>query len=548
MTRFWPYALFLLIVGVYSWFTLGQGFNATDEGYLLSLGQRVLDGQMPYRDFFFLRTPLSIYIQAGLLAVFGDSYTILASRIVWLLQMLLAALLLSVVYHRYVSRIETVALLLTTFAASTLLMSFPWYNYDAAVFAIVAAVLVFRRRFMAAGVAAALAMLCKQNYAALLPGYIFLALLVQWRLPAVRLLTRRDILHLAIGWATPTALFFAWLGSLGLMSAFVDNVVIWPTKASQTDLSFILFQNHAEAALAALPMILVVVIWLNMHRLKGAWQIVGHVAVAGTAVWIAISHHNFVYSFVYFGISTAVIFLAQVVRGKVTLKSEPVKALLPMLLFGLVLQYLAGFNYAGVILAYAGSGLLFAVAWVLMRNSGAGGGYRRYALEVLALVMLAAWFHRYDYVYRDAPRHDLAWEFKAARLNGLETSRRNNWLIDQMVAATEELTDSGDPVLVFPDFPVFYYLTDRVNPTPIAWYIQLEFGGPMTTRALESLRERPPKLILLQSYFEVDYERAGALIDYRSIPRYAPFYDFILRNYDKVRDIGDIALYRPRLR
>ena len=68
----------------------------------------------------------------------------------------------------------------------------------------------------------------------------------------------------------------------------------------------------------------------------------------------------------------------------------------------------------------------------------------------------------------------------------------------------------------------------------------------MTTRALESLRERPPKLILLQSYFEVDYERAGALIDYRSIPRYAPFYDFIVRNYDKERDIGDIALYRPR--
>ncbi|UCD64257.1 MAG: hypothetical protein JSW34_02130, partial [Candidatus Zixiibacteriota bacterium] len=95
----WPYAAFVLLVAVYSALTLGHGFNATDEGYLLSLGQRVVDGQRPYTDFYFFRTPMSVYIQAVRIEIFGDSYTILMSRILWTFQMCIVAILISIVYR-----------------------------------------------------------------------------------------------------------------------------------------------------------------------------------------------------------------------------------------------------------------------------------------------------------------------------------------------------------------------------------------------------------------------------------------------------------------
>ena len=67
LAKSWPYAIFVILVVIYNYFFLGQGFNGTDEGYLLSLGQRIVDGDRPYLDFYFLRTPLSIYVQAGLI-------------------------------------------------------------------------------------------------------------------------------------------------------------------------------------------------------------------------------------------------------------------------------------------------------------------------------------------------------------------------------------------------------------------------------------------------------------------------------------------------
>src|SRR6266567_638527 len=47
-----------------------------DEGILLQGAQRVLDGQVPYRDFFSFYTPGSFYLVAGLFKIFGDSFMV----------------------------------------------------------------------------------------------------------------------------------------------------------------------------------------------------------------------------------------------------------------------------------------------------------------------------------------------------------------------------------------------------------------------------------------------------------------------------------------
>jgi hypothetical protein len=47
-----------------------------DEGIVLQGAERVLNGQIPYRDFFSFYTPGSFYLVAGLFRIFGDSFAV----------------------------------------------------------------------------------------------------------------------------------------------------------------------------------------------------------------------------------------------------------------------------------------------------------------------------------------------------------------------------------------------------------------------------------------------------------------------------------------
>src|SRR6185437_1341306 len=51
---------------------IGAGLN--DEGFHLLAAQLVLSGKRPYSDFFYQRTPLYIYITAGWMRLFGDTW------------------------------------------------------------------------------------------------------------------------------------------------------------------------------------------------------------------------------------------------------------------------------------------------------------------------------------------------------------------------------------------------------------------------------------------------------------------------------------------
>src|SRR6266567_8036597 len=47
-----------------------------DEGILLQGGQRILDGQIPYRDFFSFYTPGAFYLVAAMFKVFGNAFVV----------------------------------------------------------------------------------------------------------------------------------------------------------------------------------------------------------------------------------------------------------------------------------------------------------------------------------------------------------------------------------------------------------------------------------------------------------------------------------------
>ncbi len=76
----WAAVLFLASLGFYSLY-YNRGMLLTDEGSLVHAAQRIAGGEVPYRDFYHFYAPGSFYLLAGLFRIFGESF--LLSRIMW---------------------------------------------------------------------------------------------------------------------------------------------------------------------------------------------------------------------------------------------------------------------------------------------------------------------------------------------------------------------------------------------------------------------------------------------------------------------------------
>ncbi len=541
----WPYAAFLFFVAGYSYLFLADGFNATDEGYLQSLAQRIVDGELPYADFYFLRTPLSLYLQAAFIYLFGSSYTVLAARAFWTVQTVAIAFVLVPVYRRFVSRCELLILLCSTWVVSSQLIAFPWYSYDAVFFALIALVLYHRRWFGLTGVAIFLAALSKQNYLVFLPVFVALTWLLQTRYRRT-LLSLAGVLKIILGFIVPTICYVGYLELWGGgLDTFVRNVFVLPGKTSEVSAVFAIFQNHHVAFAFSLPALGGVLLWYYFRR-ERIWLVIPAALLTAGAGWL-ISRHFMFYAYALVTLNYGLLIHVLVItwRNKELQNTTLFRWLLPLIPFCIALQYMAAFNYVGLTFGYMGAAPGLIVAWLLWREQSPSPYRKTVAMAFLLVIMGTGLYYKYSNVSRDAPRKFLYTEFASAKLSGIQSTRRNVGQIDHLVATVEKYTEPGDYILVFPDMPTLYYLTDRRNPTPIGWYVLLEFTSEMMQESLAQLEKNRPRLVLLQSYPESDYRRKGDQLDYLRINRYRPFLMWLLANYKMLEMVGDVAIFVP---
>ena len=81
----WIIALALVVLAAGLHFLYSPlGFNPTDEGFVLAYSRRVLDGQVPHRDFISIRPAGSAYLHAPELAIGGQRALWMSRAAVWL--------------------------------------------------------------------------------------------------------------------------------------------------------------------------------------------------------------------------------------------------------------------------------------------------------------------------------------------------------------------------------------------------------------------------------------------------------------------------------
>ena len=116
----------------------------------------------------------------------------------------------------------------------------------------------------------------------------------------------------------------------------------------------------------------------------------------------------------------------------------------------------------------------------------------------------------------------------------------NTYRLNEVVKRIELYSKKGDPILALPLNPIFYFLTDRVNPTPYEWVLPGMLGQDEELKMVETLRENLPKVVVY-----VDIAIDGK--DERRLKNYAPnLYNFLLDRYNFQEMIGLFQILLPK--
>jgi hypothetical protein len=531
-----------------------QAFGFREEGLLLTLAERITRGDVPYRDFSYIRPPLPLAIQAGLLA-WTPGYAIPEGRWYFAGQV---AVVLAVVYALLgrlgLSRRDRAgaALLAVVCAFTGGFPPMPWHTVDGIFFAALAAwalVAAWERASLAlaaaAGLAAGAAALSKQGFVVVGLAGLCLLLAAAGRRPTAR--SAALVASYLAGGAAIGLTTLAYLAAHGALGAALEAVLVAPGQITREVL-------HRSAADLVLRMHLpsptgaalgVAALALVLPRVPGRARLAlgGVLLAAVVAGWWAwrspqLLHGLFLveplYTATWIGGGGL---LAAVVAGR----AQPPGSAVWAVTLGLCILYATTWSYLGIGMARIGLGV--GLPLVLLTVSGlepaGAGGPRGARFAAGALLLYGGLLSASIYVavpHLDGSRGQLTVPFRTERLRGIRSSALRVRGVDGVVERIRVETARDDYVLAFMDFPALYFLAERRNPTRVDWYLPQELTTAEVTRAVADLAARPPRLVVLNAL-----EPVGL-----SHPRLRPVLDYLGRHYEAAEQIGEFRLLRPR--
>ena len=505
----------LIFAGLYLAIALGgfllmhdSGFHPTDDGFVLAYAWRVTQGEVPYRDFVFERTPLTPYLHAVWLAL-PNGWAIEAGRLAFYVEMAASALLptLWAVTRGLRANVLTLAV-----AAGTLLISLhnfppmPWMTVDGVFFASagVTATLLWRDGRSSAWLALATAMLflsalAKQSFAPIL-GFV----LVYAVTAGIR---RRDARVLLAAVALPTVLGIAFLVALyanGALSAFAQQLS-QPTQMRPTPTNpwsgeftaiavkpFLLALTPGLAPLLAL-IALATAARDTSRRASSYLPLLVLALLVLAALLMATDAYNS--GFVVFYV-VAAIALAEVMRARAA-RPRPV----PLVAYALVLlaSWCAAlsFAYQSPILA---TGMTAAVIAPIL--PAVPRAVERGVAAIALLVIGTAWIViNLELPYRDVPRDQQTADLGEIypRLGHLYTNPVNAARHRELRDLVQQYAlDRGREFVVFTAFPLAHYLTNTRNPLSVDWLEEQEYWGNDDRLRAELEHSQPVMIIQRQ--------------------------------------------------
>lgn len=514
LRAWWPGLAFVAAAtasahAAFSW----MGFNPTDDGFVLAFTRRLLQGEVPHRDFITYR-PVGAALLHWPIVLLAGEHTYAASRaFVWLEWALFSWTWVWLLARHRATAPEPIARM--GYAAIVLALSahdFPvlaWYTVDGLLLATLGlALLDTTSRWRLSGfVLLGIACLCKQTFA---PVLLVAALLDRE--------VRRPAAWLAA--AAPGLAYLAlMLATGGLHDLFVQlrsqssGSGLWAVgvrpylRQPMTSIGFIVGWAAARLCAAGLDR-------GPLGRRPGLQQAAGlllvHGAVVGCALLLARGEYQYTGNAAFFLFGAAAAFVAASFAEEWRLTRE-VRLGINLLCLAWSTSISAGHNTPALV-----AGPLAAVLMLWGRSSAEGRPAvrgPRWSAALLGLTVAAvvpAFAHaRRAYVYRDRPAaelvHPLDGVFPGAR--GIRTSARTFAFLRDLRSAVA--LAKGARYAIVPDLAGYWVDVKDHNPLPVCWATKPELNDPtLLARAESALEAGRGRLVVI-----VQKVNAGLLSD-----------------------------------
>jgi len=168
-TKILCYTAAALVPLAYLFLYSPYGMDTTDIGYFYGFPWRLLQGEFPYRDFYYINPPVAISWHALWMFLTPETWNVLAGRAGFLLEMLLTSWLTTLYLNR-VFALERLGLPLSLLATTGFVFAvhsfphMPWHTIDGIFFSSVALYAGISGHPFIAGFFAVLPSLCKQSF------------------------------------------------------------------------------------------------------------------------------------------------------------------------------------------------------------------------------------------------------------------------------------------------------------------------------------------------------------------------------------------------
>lgn len=444
-------------------FFFNRGFAYYDEGFIVHAAQRVLQGQIPYRDFDLIYTPGTVFLTAAVFKLFGES--ILTGRVLSLLVSLLAGYLIYLICYRATKNsLSSFFVVLIYLAWGPTHINFPWPSMFALTTGLITLLLI--PNYLLVGALTFITFFMKQNFGIA----VFFSLIISIGLN-VKLRKLETLVKFFLGILIGTAVFLAYLLLTGSFQDFLSNIYFYTIKR-------IFLEGVASTSFPT--------------GLKGIFYLIPA------------------------SVSLGAFFL---VRKKPNLLILPI-----FTLFFYIFGIRPTTDYPHLVVLMAMAGIPLAVSYV-------GNRYVNSLQIIIGIIIVFVGFYTalFKNYYRwDSPlvkqKYFIA-EPKARIFVDLKFKK----VIPEVVSEIKKNTEKNDYIFIFPNAPIFYFLTGRRNPTRYINLPQYLHTTEQEREVINNLKMKRVRLILTNEPPENS--------NYHIVSEY------ILKNYLKKKEFFEFTLW-----
>jgi len=536
------------------------GFNPTDDGFILAGSRRILDGQVPHRDFISIRTAGSHFIHVPFV-LFGGDYVFWISRYFAWFQFACIAWVWTVIISHSFGTFRTgahkfaFALIAFCFSAHC----FPimvWHSIDALFMASIGIMLCHKQSNLAKMVGYLLigmSPLFRQNFVLLIPASIII--FNDWRQKRYWLVT-----------GLPVVFYICYLAINGAMSDFFLQLSTYTYKNALMCgvVRYILNSGTAWGILVGYLATYMAYNKFNLERIESntIWlrvigisilfgiplSVAGSLAIGG---WIYIAHP----SFAVFGAVVGAIMYLIYKEQRVT---TYIRCGVLILITAWSVSISIGYNTPALAL---GPLVLFLIACgmsscqLFEENKPRKSSIRQYfsqphvrtyinILTVLLLIatLIAFGIARENYIYRDmsAPylTHDLGEVLPGAKL--IKTNPNTYSFLKDLQVAKNIAKEEGKVYCIIPDVAANWVKSSQTNPLSIDWPQNTELGRQeLVDRIIEDLEAHRGGLIVIVQKYQASSLASG----FTPLPDSYTIVQYVRSNFNKTKETPFFELY-----